>query len=77
MGKQSEAKRMLPGIRTLPAAAAHAYLGDRDESFRLLFKMVEERQPQLFSLKSDPQFASLHSDPRWLELLRRMNLPTQ
>jgi len=77
IGKQSEARRMLPGIRTLPAAAAYARLGERDESFRLLFKMVEERQPQLFSLKSDPQFAGLHSDARWAELLRRMNLPAE
>ncbi|MCI0621205.1 MAG: tetratricopeptide repeat protein [Acidobacteria bacterium] len=77
MGKRSEAKRVLPGIKTLPAAAAHAHLGEKDESFRLLSRMVEERHPQVFSLMSDPQFNGLHSDPRWPELLRRMNLPTQ
>jgi tetratricopeptide (TPR) repeat protein len=77
MGKRSDAKRMLPGIRTLPAAAAQAYLGDKDEAFRVLSRMVEERQPQVFSLMSDPQFTGLHSDPRWPELLRRMNLPAQ
>ena len=74
MGKRSEAKRMLAGIRTVPAASAHAYLGDSDEAFRQLFKMVEEREPHVILLKSDPQFAGLHSDPRWRELLRRMNL---
>ena len=77
MGKRSEAKRMLAGIRTSSAAGAQAYLGDKDEAFRILFGMVDEREPHVFFLKSDPQFASLQSDPRWAELLRRMNLPTQ
>jgi len=77
MGKRSAAKRMLAGIKTSPAAAAHAYLGDRDEAFRLLFSMVEEHEPHVLSLKSDPQFTALHSDPRWRELLRRMNLTTE
>jgi Tfp pilus assembly protein PilF len=77
MGKRTEAKRMLAGIKTAPAAAAHAYLGDRDEAFRLLFSMVEEHEPHVISLKSDPQFTGLHSDPRWPELLRRINLPTE
>jgi len=77
MGKRSEAKRMLAGIRTSPAAGAQAYLGDKDEAFRILFKMVGERDPHVISIKTDPLFAGLHSDPRWRELLRRMNLPTQ
>jgi predicted Zn-dependent protease len=77
MGKRSEAKRMLAGIGTSPAAGAQAYLGDKDEAFRILFRMVDEREPHVFFLKSDPQFTGLHSDPRWPELLRRMNLPAQ
>jgi hypothetical protein len=68
---------MLAGIRTSPAAGAQAYLGDKDEAFRILFRMVDEREPHVFFMKSDPQFTGLHSDPRWPELLRRMNLPTQ
>lgn len=77
MGKHSEAKHMLAGIRTSSAAGAQAYLGDKDETFRILFRMVEEREPHVFFLKSDPQFAGLHSDSRWAELLRRMNLPVE
>ena len=77
MGKRSQARRLLAGIKTSPAAGAQAYLGDKDEAFKILFKMVEEREPHVFFLKSDPQFVGLHSDPRWPELLRRMNLPAQ
>jgi len=77
MGRRSEARRMLAGIKSSPAAAAHAWLGNKDEAFRLPFRMVEEREPHVFSLKSDPQFTALHPDPRWTELLRRMNLPVE
>ena len=78
MGKRAEAQRMLKGLEvTTTAAGAHAALGDKDEAFRLLFRLVEERKDYVFSVKSDPQFAILHSDPRWKELLRRMNLPAE
>jgi TolB-like protein/DNA-binding winged helix-turn-helix (wHTH) protein/Tfp pilus assembly protein PilF len=81
MGKQSEAKRLLDGVKNQPrldfVASAYAALGDREEAFRLLFGMVEKREDLMFSVKTDPQFASLHADPRWPELLRRMNLPVK
>ena len=81
MGKQSEAKRLLEGVKNQPrlvlVASAYAALGDREEAFRLLFGMVEKREDLIFSVKTDPQFASLHTDPRWKALLRRMNLPVE
>jgi TolB-like protein/Tfp pilus assembly protein PilF len=77
MGKRSEAKRILEGLGDDGPPGAYTALGDHDEAFRLLFKMVAERRSWVaVFIKSDPQFASLHSDPRWQELLRRMNLPT-
>lgn len=85
MGKQKEARRMLEELKatTDPAsfssfgvASAYAALGDKDEAFKVLFRMVEERNVATH-IKADPQFESLHSDPRWKELLRHMNFPLE
>ncbi|HET6961935.1 MAG TPA: tetratricopeptide repeat protein, partial [Terriglobia bacterium] len=80
MGKRYEARSILKGLRPQKPdfkAAAYAALGDNDEAFRLLFQKVENREENLFSIKTDPQFASLHADPRWQDLLRRMNFPVE
>jgi TolB-like protein/Tfp pilus assembly protein PilF len=86
MGKPKEARRMLAELKatTDPASfsnaqAAFAYtaLGDKDEAFKVLFRLVEERNNLATFLRDDPPFESLHSDPRWKELLRRMNLPVE
>ena len=80
MGRVDEARRILRTGRTsktdwLASAAAYAALDDKDEAFRMLFRMFEERDG-LNYVKTDPRLDSLHSDPRWQVLLRRMNLPT-
>ena len=73
---------MLEGLKSrgrlplMDAAGAYTALGDKDEAFSLLFRMVEQRTWGVY-LKVDPPFDSLHSDPRWPELLRRMNLPVE
>ena len=84
MGKQKEARRMLAELKatTDPAsfsnlAAAYAYtaLGDKDEAFKVLFRLVEGRNSYATYIRAEPPFDSLHSDPRWKELLRRIGLP--
>jgi hypothetical protein len=55
--------------------SAHAALGDKDQAFKMLFKLLEVRDEPLY-IKVDPPLEALHSDPRWDELLRRANLPT-
>lgn len=80
MGRPREARDLLARQQTskpalFPSATAYAALGDKDEAFRLLFKLSDERE-SLNYVKRDPRLDSLHSDPRWLVLLRRMNLPT-
>ena len=80
MGKSSEAKQLLEELKDPRAdmlAGVYAALGDNDEAFRVLFKMVEERDTRNVFIATDPQFASLHSDPRWQELRRGMNLPAE
>jgi len=83
MGKRNKAKRLLAGLGhdgPAPAFSAGAYaaLGDTDEAFRLLFRMVEKHEDsQVVFIKTNPHYASLHSDPRWRELIRRMNFPQE
>jgi hypothetical protein len=62
MGKSSEARRMLEGLKDLGRAdiraGAYAALGDKDEAFRLLFNVVEKREGGNVFIGTDPQFAS-------------------
>jgi tetratricopeptide (TPR) repeat protein len=83
MGRQKEARRMLAELRATtdpvtfsdaPSARVYAALGDKDEAFKELIRLIEERNNLATFIKADPPFDSLHSDPRWKELLRRMNL---
>lgn len=77
MGRKSEARQMISGLKVAPIGLAAVYtaLGDKDKAFRILEQAIAERNSFLTSLKEDPPFESLHSDPRWKELLRRMNFP--
>ena len=79
MGKPAEARRILRTPRAtrwswMESATVYAALGDKDEAFRSLSRMFEEREG-LNYVKTDPRFDSLHADPRWQVLLRRMNFP--
>jgi TolB-like protein/DNA-binding winged helix-turn-helix (wHTH) protein len=79
MGKRKEAIGMLKGSRgSNPHMLAMAYtaLGDHDEAFRLLFRIIEDPSFNVY-VKTDPAFDPLHDDPRWREVLRRMNYPTE
>ena len=80
MGRTSEARDLLARLQTskpalFASATAYAALGDKDEAFRLLFKLADERD-SLNYVKTDPRLENLHSDPRWQVLLRRINFPT-
>jgi TolB-like protein/DNA-binding winged helix-turn-helix (wHTH) protein len=79
MGKRKEAIGMLKGSRgSNPHVLAMAYtaLGDHDEAFRLLFRVIEDPSFNVY-VKTDPRFDRLHSDPRWQEVLRRLKMPAE
>ncbi len=82
-GRRKEARRMLDDLNarsvraTIHAAGAYAILGDKDQAFRLLFRIVEEQASLAIFIKEDPPLDNLHSDPRWRELLGRLNLPIE
>ena len=58
-------------------AEVYPALGEKDEAFRLLMRVIEERDQFSSFIKIDHSFDTLHSDPRWKEALRRMNFPPE
>jgi hypothetical protein len=52
----------------------YLFAGDREHALEWLEKAYQERDPNMPYLGM-PTFDSLRSDPRFLDLLRRMNLP--
>ncbi len=84
-GKRSEALTLLDDLNELSTqhyvssyriAAVYAALGDRDRAFKWLDHAYEARDAWLIWLAVDPVVDSLRSDERFIELLRRIGLPT-
>jgi len=84
MGQRDEARRILQQLadtakeRYTPALAfamVHVGLGENDQALNWLEKAYEERFNRLAYLKREPVWDPLRSDPRFVELLRRINLP--
>ena len=58
------------GVNNYQIAIAFAQLGEKDQAFAYLNKLVEERSWQIATLNVDPQVDPLRGDPRFNELLR-------
>jgi TolB-like protein len=56
-------------------AQINARLGNRDEAFRWLEEVYDERSGWITKLKADPELDNLRSDPRFQDLVRRVGLP--
>jgi hypothetical protein len=52
----------------------HAGLGERDEAFRWLQKVEQDRSEWFAAIKVDPRLEILHADPRFADLLRKVGL---
>jgi serine/threonine-protein kinase len=83
-GKEAEARAELNELLKLsktryvsPYNLAIIYngLGDRNETFALLSRGVEERDPKMVLLTLDPKFMNLRDDPRFVALMKRIGLP--
>ena len=59
----------------LAFAMVHVGLGENDQALNWLEKAHEERFNRLAYLKHEPVWDPLRSDPRFVDLLRRINLP--
>jgi TolB-like protein len=82
LGRKVESDAMLARIFDpdpdwpMGTALAHAYRGEREETFRWLEKAYTVRDPDLpLNIVGSPALASLRGDPRYAALLRKMNLP--
>ena len=57
-------------------AMIYAGLGRNDDAMDWLETGFKVRSRDLLYVRDDPHFASLHSDPRFVELVRRVGLPS-
>lgn len=64
------AKQKGQGVNNYQIAIAFAQLGEKEQAFAYLNKVVEERSWQISPLYVDPQVDPLRGDPRFDELLR-------
>ena len=57
-------------------AEVYAYRGESDKAWEWLDRAYRQRDGGLIFVKIDPLFKSLRQDPRYIDLLKRMRLPT-
>jgi TolB-like protein len=81
LGRQEEFDALLPRFlenhqeeRPLVVAQLFAWIGDKDEAFRLLDKHSREDTWQIRSHLTRPWYRKLHGDPRWQALLEQYEM---
>jgi len=82
-GKKDEAQKILGELKQLATeryispyhiALVYSGLGNKEETFNLLEKGLQDRTDYMVFLKVDPRFDWLHNDPRFTSLLDRVGL---
>ena len=82
-GRTADARRVLKQLMDLSRqryvsaydiAVLYAGLGERDEAFRWLQKVEEDRSEMFAAVNVDPRLDALHSDPRFAGVLRSVGL---
>lgn len=84
MGDRAKAEEILKSIESrandfsstpIDLSLLYDALGMRDEAFVVLEQAFAEHAGDLGYMRTNPKFDNMRSDPRFLDLLRRMNLP--
>ena len=84
LGNQAQARRILSRLDEIakrryvcpyPVAIIHLGLGEKDKTFALLEKGLQEQSACIVLTKIDPQLDPLRSDPRYVDLIRRIGFP--
>ena len=82
-GRTADARRVLRQLKELSRkryvsvyniALLYAGLGERDEAFRWLQKVEQDRSEWFAAVNVDPRLDALHSDPRFAGVLRSVGL---
>jgi Flp pilus assembly protein TadD len=82
-GRTADARRVLRQLEELSGrryvsaynfAVLYAGLGERDEAFRWLQKVEDDRSEWFAAVNVDPRLDVLHSDPRFAGVLRSVGL---
>jgi TolB-like protein len=58
-------------------ARVYAWMGNNDEAFLWLDRMVEQQGPESVELIRTELYSKVHSDPRWPALLQKFGKPTE
>jgi tetratricopeptide (TPR) repeat protein len=62
-------------VSAMYVAASYAKLGEKELAFEWLEKAFAAREPWLSYLKNERAFDNVKSDPRYMDLVRRIDLP--
>jgi tetratricopeptide (TPR) repeat protein len=83
-GRRDDALRVISEMQELSKsvhippqeiALVHFGLGDLDRTYLLLEQAAEQHFASFVYIAADPMFRRLHSDQKFIDLLRRFNLP--
>jgi Flp pilus assembly protein TadD len=83
VGRTADARRLLRRVTEISRrryvsawdfALIHTGMGERDESFRWLQKVDEDRSEMFVLMNVDPRFDTLRTDPRFPGVLRSAGL---
>jgi DNA-binding winged helix-turn-helix (wHTH) protein/TolB-like protein/Flp pilus assembly protein TadD len=84
-GRHAEARKVIDQLEQLSKrkyvppyfiAVIYAGLGERDKMFAWLERAYQERHPFMTFIGVEPVFDPVRSDPRFVELVRRVGLPS-
>lgn len=64
-----------PGTNPHNLAYLSTYVNDKEKAIHWLAKSIEELHPWTSWISAAPEFEVLRDDPRYLEMLRKLNLP--
>ena len=81
LGRQTEFEATFTELRELwsddavePVAQIYAWIGEIDEAFRWLDKVVEKEKSELFNDYQHPLYRNLRTDPRWHSFLEKLGI---
>jgi DNA-binding winged helix-turn-helix (wHTH) protein/TolB-like protein/Flp pilus assembly protein TadD len=85
-GRHAEARKVIDQLEQLSKrkyvppyfiAVIYAGLGERDKMFAWLESAYQERHPFMTFIGVEPMFDPVRSDPRFIDLVRRIGLPSK